>query len=353
MRRKLVLHFDINKTVIMRDPVQGITLEKMLNALLSECCYGCAAGVPASFALSMETIDTLWKAVPPFEPSVEPRQGFITYADFLEKTLGMPKKDRNALKGAFTASHHAGEAFRAHFEALYRDLTLPPGVTLPPSCPADGHFFIIPSFFRFLASLRHRDVVLVFRTFGADLLHVAAEFNAFCSGLHPLFRDVHLDGTGGSPDFRLHVPKNTARFFRSKDHSALAFVDGDGLVDIAHGFREIYDALHARLADGIQTMGIRDYFPFWGAEGESDTSGKLLLVDPSDPDYHHVIFDDNVEFDRLHIIDVRDVTTGEPIPFQCAFGRWVVRVEPFLAISDLDYFTKIVQQLEKRIASTT
>jgi hypothetical protein len=353
MRRKLVLHIDINKTIIMRDPVQGVTLEKMLNALLSECCYGSVAGLPLlnTSSNSILAINGSWKPTPPLEPSVAPRQGLITYADFLENTLCMPKKDRNELKGAFTAACCAGEAFRAHFEALHSSMSLPPGVNLPPGCPDDGHFFLLPSFLRFFATPHARDVVLVFRTYGTDLAQVAVEFNAFCSGRHPLFPNVHLDGTEGSPDFRLQIPHNTAKFHRSKESAVLAFIDREGLVDVTSGFQGIYDTLHQRIANGVHTMGIRDYYPFWGAEGESDTSGKLILVDPADSEHHHVILDDNVEFDRLHIVDVRNVATGEPIPFPCAMGQWVVKVEPLLAITDPDYFIKIVQQLDERIAS--
>jgi hypothetical protein len=36
----LILHFDINKTLIMSDPVGNISIDKMLNSLLSECIYG-------------------------------------------------------------------------------------------------------------------------------------------------------------------------------------------------------------------------------------------------------------------------------------------------------------------------
>jgi hypothetical protein len=36
----LILHFDINKTLIMSDPVANISIDKMLNSLLSECIYG-------------------------------------------------------------------------------------------------------------------------------------------------------------------------------------------------------------------------------------------------------------------------------------------------------------------------
>ena len=47
--RPLVLHFDINKTIVMSDSVTGTSADNMVNALLSEVCWGtwdatCARG---------------------------------------------------------------------------------------------------------------------------------------------------------------------------------------------------------------------------------------------------------------------------------------------------------------------
>ena len=36
----LMLHFDINKTIIISDPVSNISTDQMLNSLLSECIWG-------------------------------------------------------------------------------------------------------------------------------------------------------------------------------------------------------------------------------------------------------------------------------------------------------------------------
>ena len=39
-KARLVLHFDINKTIIMTDKAQGSDMNQMLNMLLSECAWG-------------------------------------------------------------------------------------------------------------------------------------------------------------------------------------------------------------------------------------------------------------------------------------------------------------------------
>ena len=39
-KARLVLHFDINKTIIMTDKAQDSDMSQMLNMLLSECAWG-------------------------------------------------------------------------------------------------------------------------------------------------------------------------------------------------------------------------------------------------------------------------------------------------------------------------
>lgn len=49
-----------------------------------------------------------------------------------------------------------------------------------------------------------------------------------------------------------------------------------------------------------------------------------------------ILFDDNIgRLDSAcgaHIVDVRDVASGKPVPFDLALRRHIVRAEPFLAL---------------------
>ena len=49
------------------------------------------------------------------------------------------------------------------------------------------------------------------------------------------------------------------------------------------------------------------------------------------------MFDDNIgrldSSGGAHIVDVRDVAKGKPVPFGAALRRHIVRAEPFLALS--------------------
>ena len=51
-----------------------------------------------------------------------------------------------------------------------------------------------------------------------------------------------------------------------------------------------------------------------------------------------MFFDDNIERDRLHIVDVRDLRTLIPVPFKKVNNIFVKKVEPYFAIIDDNYF---------------
>jgi hypothetical protein len=83
----------------------------------------------------------------------------------------------------------------------------------------DGYLAMLPSFFSLVARLHilNIDFRIVFRTFGIDIPRIAREFNMFCSGMHPLCsrylpEGVRMDGSGGSVDRRLHLPRRSCEF---------------------------------------------------------------------------------------------------------------------------------------------
>jgi hypothetical protein len=81
-------------------------------------------------------------------------------------------------------------------------------------------------------------------------------------------------------------------------------------------------------------MVIRDFWPYWRANLEAASAGKLVLIDRAqwrDERLVTVVFDDNIENDDAHIVDLRS-TDGKPIPFQEGKGKVLVRAEPYLAL---------------------
>lgn len=130
---------------------------------------------------------------------------------------------------------------------------------------------------------------------------------------------------------------------------------------------------------------VQDDFHWWHTTNdESEHSGKLMLVDSSFTSLtsfsatasttdeqviqvnltnfpsifyvssskyeitlqlNQVFFDDNIERDRAHIVDVRDARTYEPVPFGVSQGRYLRRVDPYQAILDKEYYVHEVQRV--------
>ena len=111
------------------------------------------------------------------------------------------------------------------------------------------------------------------------------------------------------------------------------------------GNREIYDTINSlarRSSESPTALFIKDDYPFWAANGESDSSGKLFLIDKNYK-VKPVFLDDyigrdfifthshvlahllsysltDIGIDRTHIVDVRicsdDMAEFMPVPFE-------------------------------------
>ena len=90
--------------------------------------------------------------------------------------------------------------------------------------------FIIPAFFELLLHLQKHAVRfdLTFRTFGSDLPEVIREFNAFCSGHHPLYPHALFDGREGTQDLRVNLdhPDSHGFLWRGDNPPAIALALG-------------------------------------------------------------------------------------------------------------------------------
>eukprot|EP00050_Salpingoeca_kvevrii_P019246 m.84031 g.84031 ORF g.84031 m.84031 type:complete len:402 (-) comp8327_c0_seq2:984-2189(-) len=355
-RARLVLCFDVNKTIVFKDPAGKITTQQMANSVLSESAWGTLASADAGIEgwtlLSTE----------PTENSPEPANPLVkTFADVVEAS-SLEYRERKQLKCTFTEAGRAGEMLRPWYERLIAQLTLPFHLRRKMQemdiCH-DGLLFILPAFYRTIIWLveQRRDFQLVFRTFGTDIPVVAREWNFFCSGQHPLYPHIRFDGTapegtlGAGYDLRLQLPHSTARVVRTKPGAAgvsLAYVSASDVLSLAVGREEVFDVLRSNFEAGMRSMALQDDWKFWFANKEASDCGKLFVVDPRDPEFHPIFFDDNIERDYAHIVDARDLKTGESLPFEMALGLYLVRVLPIEAVFDHEYFIKEIESCEAR-----
>ena len=229
-----------------------------------------------------------------------------------------------------------------------------------------GRMLLIPSFFRLIQELKKnkKEFAIIFRTFGSELKDVVDEFNMFCRGSHPLFNGKHgtprirFDGKSKSKDMLIDQhnmgyisrgPADTSFVIGNlkrhppgegiEEHHSAAIEDG--VVVVYQDLPSIYVAMQERLYKAA-SMAISDDWFYWNTNGETSEYGKLLLVDESDYGVQHIFFDDNIEIEHPKIVDVRDVVTGEPIPFRKALNKYIFRVDSYRAIVEQDYFYKAV-----------
>jgi len=374
----LLLNFDINKTLIISDVGAGVDSSSMINSILSECSWGKINFASLDFELLSEApsssppgkvVEDLSEAA--LRPKGnEPYSAWLTYNEFLEDVKQVAYKLKKTLKKTFTCPGQVGEKFREFYVKFEEALKLPPEVLKDnpidrlPEVLQSGSHFILPSFFRLLIHLQEtgREFHLVFRTFGEDIPKIAGEFNAFCEGAHPLYPGVAMDGSAAGPDRRLLLPLHSGCFYRDGPGSEgvhLTLVNPTHQVlELHHGLQNVSRVIQERAR--TSTLALRDHYPWWRAQGESDQSGKVLVVGqgptpasptpPSPPAagseaWRTVFFDDNVERRRAHIVDVRD-QNGDPVPFELSRDRYIVKVEPYDAVLDHEYFINLLKKCE-------
>lgn len=398
---KLVLHFDVNKTVVMSDAAGGLAGEAgtaaMVSSFISESAWGTVDPAPGTAPhLSFKLLSTAPSEHPPTAAAAAApaaASGTIpalaTYADIVEP---LPRAERRALKTRFTDPGQPGEALRPCYEQCLAALRAPPEAAAQhPRLFSNGLHQLVPSFLTLAAALLSpgaratlqtshpqlhaqlpppAQIAFVFRTFGTDLPDIAEEWNLFCGGQHPMYPDVRLDGSEpGSRDHRLRLPADTGVLFRGPPTPGdpvgvgLAHVcPSNGHLTREAGAEAVFAAINSHLAQR-PILGLSDDYHWWHAQGEADTAGKLLLVeaDPppasaaDQPPYthtrtrtRHVFWDDNIERDRLHIVDVRDTHSGRNLSFAEAFGRFAVRVQPIQAVLDPHYYlSSLASALDK------
>ncbi|KAK4815315.1 hypothetical protein QYF61_026220 [Mycteria americana] len=177
-RRRLVLHVDLNNTVVAADAMSGQGPRAALNVFLSTVTWG-RAGAAGEWQWASD------------RPSLGPPcPGAVSYYS------------RHGRDPAFTEAG-PGRCFGG-LHARHLQLLEWPGrphdVFSVPGEPSKHYHLILPAFFRLLDTLHRegRAFAVVFRTFGADLPRALRAVSCALAGQHPRFpalRDVAVSGT--------------------------------------------------------------------------------------------------------------------------------------------------------------
>ena len=375
-RARLVLHFDVNKTILMVDPASGLSALDVATDLVAASAWGTVQG------------DT-WTALDVPLSVDPPAPGAHTFADFAKNILHhgytldaaenrRRKCETRRVQQSFCDEGAPGARFVKLRDLIHESLRANVMPTAAPSgdAAATAGISLVPSYFVLLDELlsAKRNVQMIFRTFGGDLDHVVAEHNAWCT------RAEHA----GAADL---VIREFGTFSRTGPHSnnvELTAVSPDssgGGVTHVHGIRAIHDFLEL---DPRRCWALTDDYRSWWESHEASSGGKLMPFDPSDADVHHIFLDDNIgastdavrrlpaavaeAFARTgvlveresrasrgewagpdrdaKIVDPQCVATGTALSYSQLRNIHLVRVDPLSAIFSPSYFVGLVEMCE-------
>ncbi|RYG57358.1 hypothetical protein EON66_00590, partial [archaeon] len=248
----LILHLDLNATIVMMDGAGGLELPHLIENLLPRSVYGTFTSTDPARPDWVCTVPGLY-----LEP---PLPGLISYRDYVTERLypyKHPRPDATQLEyttvaeynhrqkqrarvllNKFTHTDQPGAAYRPLYERLLRANELPAKahdgshVGAPhhrtPSAELQarwdrGYYNLLPAYFQLLGHLcsSGRRFVLAFRTFGTDLTAVVEEHNMWARGEHPYFPSpAGLDTSG----LIIRDPHDFARLTRTaheEEHTSM------------------------------------------------------------------------------------------------------------------------------------
>lgn len=316
-KRKLVLHVDLNNTILVSDAVTCQGTAEALDYFLTTVTWG------------KMNKHGRWEWLSDSPSLLPPSDDAVTYYSKFGRTPG------------FTSTA-AGRRFRGVLDEHLDLLRWPEGVKDDRELAIKGedgrlYHWILPSFFQLLRDLvqEGREFAILFRTFGSDLPRVLkAVSKALNEGAHPLFPDL--------PDLKLSVNMTPGKIRCSK--SGIVLSRAPDRVSTDGGERGLYQYLSS-----VQGLGgFEDHFDWWVRNAYSIYGGKPLWVDPFDQTVQHIFIDDNIRQDDkdtiIHPKVFLDPSSAETRTACISelYDLTLVQTDLLRAISDPSYFTQRV-----------
>jgi hypothetical protein len=284
----LVIHFDINETILVGDEAGGDSRDDCLNKMLAKSAFvkipTTGTGLTSVSADISAVVPTHWWDGTPIqdeydEASIVPPPLYTGW----EWPVGCCPYYRTAYKKLSTTfvSHH-GSIYKAVYNEI-RD-------KLHPSRFGDQHCILshmLPAFFETLVELSNDDnITIVMRTFGTDLTDIAAAISQFARGEHPDYPNFRNENLVLDSD-SLVKGRWVQHEHGNNKNCVYQLWNADDLV-VASGDAAVVEYLHSR-----RICGIQDDYEHWSANECEPWAGKpvWILVDPK---FHHVLLDDNM-----------------------------------------------------------
>lgn len=391
----LLMHFDVNKTIIHSDSISTKNSEDGVREAVSDIFWGHVFMMDLSgsdsTATSGECVKTqaVWQwskkppsLTPPSAAFVPAKATLMTYFKFCKKHT--PDKDtfKRCVRSFELADPEAKGQMEEYVAKAMSKLQLPSSMTSDSLLSSalnevglkGSQYFIVPTLFYLVATLQRagREFALLFRSFGNDHEKIKAEWNAFCELRHPIFSRLiedmgPMDGTGRLPDRRVHTIHTLYRDSqgpilildtftngpKEKSWDSWAKAKPKPTVDTRGGREFIRQVLNADAVEGMgsiqhwmadhlsrqATSAIKDDWAWWQFHHEATDAGKLMpLIDGCST--RQVFFDDNIDLDDPRIVDCRS-PNGDAVPRDIALSEGLcLKVNPVEAVMDDDYFFK-------------
>ncbi|XP_041859013.1 uncharacterized protein si:dkey-32e6.3 isoform X2 [Melanotaenia boesemani] len=261
-RKKLVLHIDLNNTILVSDAITGQGTVAALDFFLTTVTWG------------KRNKHGSWEWLSDSPTLLPPCSDAVSYYSQFGRIPG------------FTSV--AGKRFKGILDEHLELLRWPEGVKEDRHLSAKGedgrlYHWILPSFFQLLRELVQEgwEFAVLFRTFGSDLPRVLkAMSRALNDGAHPLFPDL--------PDLKLSVDMTPGKIHCSKRGVVLS--RAADRVSSRDGERGLYQYLSS-----VQGLGgFQDHFDWWVSNTFSIRGGKPMWIDPFDQHVQHIFVDDNI-----------------------------------------------------------
>ena len=243
---------------------------------------------------------------------------------------------------------------------------------------------LIISFFNMLINLKKikQDFAIVFRFFGqdeSDIEQLVYEYNCFCDCLHPRYcgdygyNKVKFDVEKDKKDFRINTTsqefisvsyrgekeeeeklvlntmkhpsneepesegqKNIDEFYKNENENKS---EEKKDAEIISGYKDTFLNFMGKLTQNC-TFCILDDYNYY--KNNDNKHGKLFLIDPYDVDTLQIFFDSDLH-KYPEKLDVIDVITKKKIPLENCLNKFVVNVEPYRAIIDVNYFNHKIE----------
>mmetsp|Transcript_35251 Transcript_35251/g.101388 ORF Transcript_35251/g.101388 Transcript_35251/m.101388 type:complete len:710 (-) Transcript_35251:114-2243(-) len=396
----ILLHFDVNKTIITSDTVSAKNSEDGVREAVADIYWGfytpassgaTAATSPGTLAPPAEAGEKAtwrWTGTPPHlkppDVQLEPGIQLTTYFKYCKKNAGSDKDFFKTSTRTFqlvtdpvALAEMEGTVARA-----MQCLNLPAEMLAIPECAENlkavglsgSMYFMVPTLFYLTARLQRqgRQFAVLFRSFGKDHLKIQGEWNAFCEMRHPIFSRL-IEDIGPMDGSVSHLPdrrvKTLHTLYRDSEGPVLildTFTNGpedktwDSWAkskpkpkeDTRQGRTFISEVLKAKTVEGLDslqiwmdshltaqsTSAIKDDWAWWQFHGETALAGKLLPLIGGARQTQQIFFDDNIDLDDARIVDCR-APTGESVPSEISLGQGIcVKVNPVEALLENDYF---------------